>query len=241
MRTIMRNPCDFVLYAPDAEGASGGGGAPEKTFTQAELDAILQKRIGPMTEKLKAYESQLATLPELSKKLEEAEAAKIQAAEEAELKGKSEAERLKHQMDKLQKSYKDLETERARSLAEKDALVKAAEQKHTDFVRRERAQAALFDAGVIKGASKHAVQGFLSDAEIELSEDGAIARVTVGGKPFDKPVDAAKEWLASNPYFAEAPAGGSGGPRSANGAPRGRTLLDMSPNEAFQAADASSQ
>jgi hypothetical protein len=212
------------LFAPeDGEGSGGGGGAPDKTFTQVELDKIVQERVGKLNQQIKTLEAGTARLAEIEKKLADADEREKKALEEAELKGKTELEKLQIQVQKANDALKAKDTEWQKKYGEVESLKSQAEQRFVDHVKRSAVTDALIGAGLAKGAGRAASLTFLSEAQIELAEDHQIKSVTVGGKSFDKPQEAAKHFLTENPYFAEPPPGGSGSPRHpgspGNGAP----------------------
>jgi hypothetical protein len=217
------------LLAPETEGAgAGGAGAPptggDKTFTQQDLDRIVQERVGKLNEKLKGQEAQLQRLAEIEKKLAESDEREAKAREEAELRGKTELEKLQIQIQKAQKAREEAEGGWQKKLSEVESLKTQAEQRFVDHVKRSAVAEALNGVGLAKGAGRAAVGTFLSEAQIELGDDHQIKSITVGGKAFDKPGEAAKHFLTENPYFAEAPPGGSGHPRGGNGAGYGNPM-----------------
>ncbi len=214
-RAISHRPSE-ILRSPEPEG--GGGGEAKLSLTQAEFDALIQKRVGPLQEKLKAAEPLNAKIAELEKRLGEADAEKTKAAEEAELKGKTELEKLQIQLQKATEGRKTADSEWQKRIAEAGAQAEAAVKEKQDYVRRHLVTSALNDAGLAKGAGKAAAMAFIAEAQIELTDthDG-FKSVAIGGKSFDKAGDAAKHFLAENPYFAAAPSGGAGTPRGTNG------------------------
>lgn len=212
-----------TLFAPD-DGAGGGGGNPgggERTFTQADLDRIVGERLSKQAEKIKTLEAQGARLAEIEQKLAEADEREQKAREEAELKGKTEVEKLQIQVQKATDAAKVKESEWQKKLHETEQLRLQAEAKFVDHVKRSAISDALLSAGVVKSASSDATLSFLSSAQIELGEDHQIKSVIVGGKSFDKPQEAAKHFLSEKPYYAEPPSGGSGSPRQTGGASNG--------------------
>lgn len=224
------------LFAPDdGAGAGGGGGAGgERTFTQADLDRIVGERLAKQADKLKALEAQTTRLTEIEQKLAEADAREQKAREEAELKGKSEVEKLQIQIQKATDAAKAKEAEWLEKLQGAERLRTDAEQKFVGHVKRSAIADALLAAGVVKTASADAALSFLSSAQIELDDDHQVKSVIVGGKSFDKPAEAAKHFLTEKPYFAESPPGGSGTPRTPGSPPRGTTdLSKMTAEEAF--------
>lgn len=209
------------LFAPDDDhGASGGGAGGEKTFTQAELDRIVQDRVSKQNEKIKALEAQSARLAEIEQKLLESDEREKAAREEAELKGKSEVEKLQIQIQKSTEAAKKLDAEWQKKYADVETQKAHAEKRFVDHVTRSAVSDALLSAGVHKTASQDAALSFLSSAQIELDEGHQIKGVIVGGKSFTSPAEAAKHFLTEKPYFAESSPGGSGTPRS-GGAPNG--------------------
>lgn len=216
-RALSRSPMG-VLRSPEGDGGGGGAGDGKISMTQADLDALIQKRVGPLTDKIKASETALAKMADLEKRLSEADADKAKAAEDAEMKGKTELEQLRIQLQKATDKSKLAEGEWQKRIAEATALAETEKNSRLDYVRRNLVTSALNDAGLAKGAGKAAAMAFLAEAQIELTDtfDGAKS-IAVGGKSFEKAADAAKHFLAENPYFAAVPAGGSGTPRGPGG------------------------
>jgi hypothetical protein len=208
------------LLAPEGEaGGAGGGGGGDKTFTQAELDRIVQERVAKQNEKIKALEAGTARLAEIEKKLADADEREKKALEDAELKGKTELEKLQIQVQKANDSLKTRDADWQKKYGEIEALKSQAEARFTEYVKTGAIKDALRSAGLAKGADKAAALAFMTEAQIELAEDGqSIQRLTVGGKSFDKPQEAAKHFISENPFFAEVPQGGSNSPRGSNGA-----------------------
>lgn len=221
------------LFAPEEESGAGGGASSEKTFTQADLDRIVQERVGKLKDQLKALGEQASRVSEIEKKLAEADAREQAAREEAELKGKSELEKLQHQLQKASEGRKSAESEWARKLAELETGKVQAEQRFVDHVKTNAVKDALRAAGLVAGADKAASLAFLTEAQIELGADMSFTSIAVAGKSFTSPVDAAKEFLAQNPYFAAAPQGGSGSPRSVGGGAPKIDMATASAEEAF--------
>lgn len=211
------------LFAPD-DGGGGGGGGSEKTFTQADVDRIVQERVGKLKDQLKASEGLAAKLAEIEAKLAEADERETKAREEAELKGKTELEKLQIQLQKATDKSKLAESEWTKRLAEATAAAEAASGRHVEYVKRHLVTSALNDAGLAKGAGKAAALAFLTEAQLELDENHEIKSVAVAGKSFPKIGEAAAQFLTDNPYFKGPGPGGSGTPRNGNGAPGGNAL-----------------
>lgn len=188
-----------------------------KSFTQEQVNQIVADRVKKSQAELAAMAEKLKELDAIKAKLAEADAEREKAREEAELKGKSELEKLQIQLKKADEARKSLESDWGKRLAEEQSKAKAAADGLTDYVRRHLVQSALSEAGLAPKAGKAATLAFLTEAQIELSEGHEIKSIAVGGKTFDKPAEAAKHFLAENPYFAAAPAGGSNTPRPGTG------------------------
>jgi hypothetical protein len=210
------------LLLDQDSGAGGGGGAV--TFTpeqQAKVDQIIQERLAKAkaeaADAKKAHDALKAEFEGMRGKLDELGSAAEKAREEAELKGKSDIEKLQHQFEKAQKALKDQEAAAAKKIAEAEAAKSATEKNLQDYVKRNVALSAL-TGGLAEGAADDAVVSFLAGAEVELDEKLSVKSIVYGGKAFDKPEEAAASFFASKPHFAKAPPGGSGGPRNGRAA-----------------------
>lgn len=222
-------------------GNEGPGGAGDKQFTQADVDKIVQDRVGKLKDQLKAFEGTAAKLAEIEKKLLEADEREKSVREEAELKGKTEVEKLQIQLQKATEKSKLSESEWTKRLGELESAKTQAETKHVDYVKRHLITSALHGAGIAKGADKAATLAFLSEAQLELDENLEIKQVAVGGKSFAKIGEAAGAFLKENPFFAGSAPGGSGTQRGASGAPGSReqhtsieSLISAGLNQASQ-------
>lgn len=207
-----------VLRSPDPDPAGGG-----KTFSQEEVNAIVQERVGKLKTQVDAQAAQLADFETIKTRLAEADAAREEATEAEKLKGKTEVEKLQHNLQKATDTQKRLDTEWANKVAAAELAAAKAADAHRGYVQRHLVSSALVDAGIAKGASKAATLTFLSEAQIELDDNLEPKTVAVGGKSFGKLADAAKQYLADNPFFAGKGDGGSSSPRSAlngGGAPQ---------------------
>lgn len=218
------------LFAPRGvlfeEDKGGGGGGGEKTFKQEDVDRIVQERVGKMKAQLDAATAALAGLDEIKAKLAEADAAREEATEQEKLKGKTELEKLQHQLQKATEKSKLAEGEWSKRVTEAEAKAVEAASKHQDYVKRSHIQTALSKAGLAKGADKAAVLAFLAEAQSELDENHEFKTVAVGGKSFNKLDDAAKQFLTDNPFFAAPQGGGSGGSRNPM-SPKGSIPLEQ--------------
>ncbi len=214
-----------VLRSPDPDPAPGGG----KTFTQDEVNAIVQERVGKMKTQLDAATAALADLETIKQKLAEADAAREEATEAEKLKGKSEVEKLQHNLQKATDKQKQLDAEWKAKVDAAEAAAAKAVESHRGYVQRHLVSSALNDAGIAKGASKAATLAFLTEAQIELDDDLTPKSVAVGGKSFAKLEEAAKQYVLDNPFFAANPGGGSGAPRNALGSGGGPLTVDTIP------------
>jgi hypothetical protein len=210
-----------LLLNQEGAGGAGGGAVTFTAEQQAKVDQIVQERLAKAkaeaADAKKAHDALKAEFDGIKGKMDELSTAAATAREEAELKGKSDLEKLQHQYDKAQKLLKDQETAAAKKIADSEAAAKATESRLHDYVKRSAALSAL-SSGLADGAAEDAVQSFLSGAEVELDEKLGVKSIQFGGKTFDKPEEAAASFFTAKPHFAKAPAGGSGGPRTARGA-----------------------
>lgn len=189
----------------------------EKTFTQEQVNAIVSERVKKLQAQLDAASGLSKELEAIKAKLAEADEREKTAREEAELKGKSELEKLQIQLKKSTELFEATKRDHAKALADEQAKVQAATNGLSDYVRRHLVQSALAEAGVSPKATKDAVLAFMSEAQIELGETHDIKALAVGGKTFEKATEAAKHFLSEKPYFAAAPQGGNGTPRPNGG------------------------
>jgi len=217
-----------LLFAPEGESGAGGGGGDgagaEKKFSQADLDRIVQDRVKGLKGEIEANKAKLSEIDEIKKKLAESDERETKAREEAELKGKTELEKLQIQVTKANDALKAKDAEWSKKYADVEAQKVQAEQRFVEHVKRSVVSDALVSAGMLKTAGKAAALTFLSEAQIELDEQHQIKTITVGGKSFEKPAEAAKHFLTENPYFAEPSDGGSGTPRRGAGGGNSNSL-----------------
>lgn len=230
VNTLERHPWKPLIFSGEPlmllEGEGGDGGAgggdggkppPAKTFTQEQLDAIVAKQRRDLEAKFGDYDQ----LKEAAGKVSELEKQLESIREEAELKGKSEAEKARIQLEKrmqqVEQRIAQAEKERDEATAKAEAAVKA----RLDVVKRHQLVGALQGAKVVPGALDDATDAMLRGAEIETDDDGNIKGITVAGGHFDKPAEAVAAFLKTKPYYQSHPGGGSGGtnPNGAPGAP----------------------
>jgi hypothetical protein len=204
-----------VLFAPEGgDGGGGSGGGDEKKFSQADLDKIVTDRVKGLKDKIATLEAGAAEVAEIKKQLAKADEEREAAKAEAELKGKTELEKLQIQLQTATKKAETANSEWQKRLDEANGSASKAVASHRDYVQRHLVTTALNDAGIAKGAGKAATLAFLSEAQLELDDNLEIKGVAVGGKSFPKLGEAAKQFLADNPYFAPAAGGGSNSPRN---------------------------
>lgn len=213
-----------ACFAPEGDPPGGGGGDPAK-FTpeqQVLVDRIVGDRVKKLNSELEVLRATVKEFEPLKQKLAEADQREAAAREEAELKGKSELEKLQHQLQKATDTAKTRDADFARQLAEAQGATRAAVDGRLDYVRRHTVSTALLAAGVVSEFADDAAHIFLRDAQIEMGEADAIKSIAVGGKSFDKPADAAKHFLSIKANFKSPAPGGAGTPRpgqNGNGAP----------------------
>lgn len=197
------------LFEEEKDPKGGGG----KTFTQEDVDKIIQERVGKLTDKLKVAEAAAAEVAELKKRVGDFDEEKRQAALEAELKGKTELEKAQLLYTKAQEKLKALETELAKSKTDGAAALQAKDAELTTF-RKQTIVGTVLSAGAAnERAAGHALRTFMSEAEIELDEKGALKGISYDGKTYAKPEEAAKAFYDVNTHFAKPANGGSGGPK----------------------------
>ncbi len=225
------------LLAPEGDPPAGGGAGsndpPPKTFTQADVDSIIGKRVKEATAKFGDYEAmktQLAELTGLKAKLEELETEKTMAGKSAEERAAAEAA----------KAAKRIETERAEFTTKLTAAEKRAADFEAKLLKREQTlalSAGLSAAKVLSSASEAAVRLMLEASKIEFDDEGKVASVTYGGVAHKTAAEAAAAFLKDAPYLAAAPVGGGGGTRPPNGGggSNGRALHEQSEDELLRA------
>lgn len=217
---------------PDPGGGGGGGGGggnepPAKTFTQDELDRIVQKRVAEIQKKFADYDQ----LKEAASKVPDFEKQLAELNEKLELAGKSEQEKAKLLAEKLQAQQA---AQLAAANKERDEAKQAAESAKSALQAtqiRYAATAALTAAKALPASMKHAAALFVAETKIEseLDEESgtvSIKSIEVDGVPYADPTKAAEAWLKVNPHFATAPAGG-GGTRNPNGGLGGKSFDNM--------------
>lgn len=229
-------PFERMLFAPEADAAGGGGGAPQQgeqpaqdapKYTDKQANDLIAKNIAKAEAKLKAeFEAQQKALRE------ELEAAKNEAA----LAGKSAEEKAKLIADSDAKKRAAEQERIAKELAEtREARVKAEAQLRHYHVSS-AATRALSDAKVLATAASDALDLFMAKAQVDFEDDGmTVKAVTIDGAYHKTMKDAAEAFVKARPAFQPAPVGGSGTPRSAAQIlVGGRKFSDLSPEEALE-------
>lgn len=209
-----------LLYAPDDGNGGGGGGADDKKFSQADLDKAIGDRLG----KLKAekadlearFTAQKTEFDAIKAQFGELSGAAEKAREEAELKGKSELEKLQIQFDKAQKKLAETETARQADLAKLTKDLEGERGGRIEDAKRNWATQVLA-SGAADGMSQYAIQALLSEGEFEIDENRQIKKVTFEGAVLEKPADVSTAFYKARPGFAKPAQGGSNQPRG-NGA-----------------------
>ncbi len=209
---------------PDGGGAPP---APEKSFSQADVDRIVKSRLADVEKRFEPLKAQAQKTTELETQLEALRS-------ELEMKGKSADEKARIEAERERKAY-------AKKIEELDAQHKQASERATKFEsawKKDRIEAVLQRALVSKGAVKdaralaQATSLFAADGAAELSEDGSAVKLVLDDMNLN-PEAAAEAWLRLNPHFAGHPGGGSG-TRASNGAKLPPNLTDMSAEELAQ-------
>lgn len=229
-----------IVRSPEGEpggggGGGGGAGVGEAKFTQEQVNKIVQERLGKVQDELRAAKEIAAKVTDLEKRLADADAEKQKAADEAEVKGKTELEKIQIQLKKAQDAFKADTDKWSRERAEFEGKLKESGQKLTDFVKRHHVLPHLA-SGAADGAAKVAEMAFFAEAQIELGEDNVLKSISVGGKSFEKAEDAAKHFYSTAPYLAKPPtSGGAGSDRRPGGQINPKSFENSTPEELMQA------
>ena len=198
----------------------------ERTFTQADMDRLVEKRLKSLKQELEARPT-IDEVDELKSKLDE-------IAQEKAMAGKNAMEKIEHQhsreLEKLAKQSAMLEEQ----LKEKEALATATEARLQNYRLESAFGSALNKAGVYAPGAGDALRVLL--AEIKEPEIGDTGVRATYGDEIDEPPDViAKKFLEDRPHFASARVGGSG-TLPPNGTPRIKNLDDMGVDELWAAA-----
>lgn len=204
-----------------ADGEADGDGAnkgKDKTFTQAELDQVVEQRLKrerasfekKLADATKAEADKAATLQtqlsELSAKFEDA--GKTGSDKElAQL--RRELAAMNQKLADAGKSVETLTKDRDLALA-----------RHRDEVIGTRFQSALGGAKVLPQALGKAAALLKQESQVEIGEDGKL-QVTWNGRIYDeaKLSQLGKDFLADNAFLAAHPGGGTGSKQGAGRAP----------------------
>jgi hypothetical protein len=212
MMTPMERAKGRFMRAPDHDGGSGGG----KTFTKDELDAAIEKAVGPLKESVDGSSAPSAT---------SSIAEKAQASARAEIKpedltaAEERADKAEAALAEAQKSVKTLTTER-------DKAVKALETESAftqQLLIADGIKSALIANGVKDEDYLDTLSArFAKDAKVVV--DGETRKAMIGDKPL---ADHFKEWAGSDAgkKFVEAPANSGGGAGGGKGGESGKTML----------------
>lgn len=212
-------PGPATCFADGDTDADGTNKGKEKTFTQAELDQVVEARLKreraalekKVADATKAESDKAATLQkqldEITARLEDA--GKSGADKElAQL--KREVQALNQKLGDATKSVETLTKERDTALA-----------RHRDEVVSTRFQAALGTAKVLPTALGKAAALLKAEAQVELGDDGKL-QVTWNGRIYDeaKLSQLGKDFLADNAFLAAHPGGGTGTQQGAGQRPQ---------------------
>lgn len=205
--------------APTTTGAGSTTVEPAKTFTQAELDAIVA---GRLAKERKGWEARVAELEPL--KAQVARIAELeQQLQEHELRGKSAEEKARIAADQAAKRIAEREQQLTKERDEQKARADKAEEDR----RADRVRAALTDALVKAKAYPEAIDDAVgafaaATTDLEFDERAQLVSLTYGGLLYKRAdlAKAAEAFLKTKPYFAAATGGGAGTPRpNGGGAP----------------------
>lgn len=195
--------------------------ADEKTFTQADIDAAVEKAVGPLKDKI-------------AEVMDEAKEAKRKLRSASEIKPED-LSAAEDRADKAEAALKEAQrlTKDAVAGKEKAETALKAEQGHTHkLLIQDGLHKALLANGINDEAYIDALTAkFASGATVTI--DGDVRKAVIGDKPLD---DAVKEFAASDAgkKFVSAPNNSGGGARGGESASAaGKTMT----RAAFDALD----
>lgn len=213
MRIVPADP--FVCFADgddDPEGGDGGDNTPGKTFTQADVDRIVKQRLkkaerdqAVAAKRAEDAEKQIADLTKKFDTLQERYDASNKSDVEKEL-GK-----LQRQIAQMEERQKSLQVERDEAVSKATNAEQGLTKTRLEGTLRESLRTNKAHG---KGMDQ-AVRLMLAEGAT-FDEEGNFT-FKIGDVPYDKPEEATKKWLESNPHFMEGSGGGSGTPRAGNG------------------------
>lgn len=232
-------PHERMLFEPDPDpsaggGGGGGGGEPAKTFTQDDVNKIVQREKASLEKKL----SDLQKSAEAASKIPELEAKIAELTQQAELAGKSAEEKARIQAEQAAKKIEAERAQREKALADTATALETERSAHRTTRLRYAATAALTEAKAFPQALPDAIGSFLGAVELSFDEKtGEVASITYGGVAQKTMKDAAAAFLKDRPYFAAAPTGGGAGTPTPNGgAPPSGDWKSRSSSELFATA-----
>lgn len=206
-------PFERTLFAPENDPANGGGGGggsgggekppPAKTYSDAELNALLAKERRSHEEKTNAA---------IAAAKAEADAKLAELQQQVELAGKTADEKAKIQAENAAKKIEREREELAKQRDAEKARADGLDGKLRSTVQQHQLSSALAVAKVFPTALDYAVQGLLREAT-ELDVDPAsyeIKALTVDGVRYTDLPKAAEAFLEKRPFFKSAPPGGAG-------------------------------
>lgn len=238
-------PFERMLFEPEDGNGGGGGGTPAAggaaagtpavetpKYTDKQLNDLIAKNAAKEVAKFKAE-------AEAAQKLlrEELEAAKNEAA----LAGKSAEEKAKLIADSDAKKRASEQERIAKDLATAQAEASKAKLELRSYKLSNAASAALAEAKVLPSSASAATKLFMLEAQVDLEDDGSVKGITLDGTYHKTMKEAAEAFLKSNPYFAPAPAGGSGTPRAGGQLGGGAKVSDLTPAQLMAMADEADQ
>ncbi len=211
----------------DGGGGDGGKPAGDKTFTQAEVNAIIARERRSTEDKLTKQfgESTAKTHADL-------DALRVQLEES----GKSSAEKERLAAERTRNAMEAKNAELAKGVAERDAALTAAQHELRE-TRLGHELTSLFGAKkVLPEMTRAATLVFRADSKIEYGDGGKVVSVDVGAKQFNTVAEALDDWMTTNGAgYVAAPSGGAG-TRAGNAGVGRKSLGEMSLTEMAEAA-----
>lgn len=221
-----------LCSAPDPDPNPGGGGGDPPKFTQAEVQKLIDERMGRASKEsekrtadavaaavAKATEESNAKLAELTAKIEDAGKTGAEKAKaEAERTAAAQATRLADAEKKL------LAAEKAKADADALAIIEKTGRRTDAF--RTQLLTELAAAKTPQAMLADAVDLAIMRSKVTFDDDGKVSVEAFGGTYQDaKSVAAA--FLKATPSFAHHPGGGHGSQSSGAGFPQGIQAADL--------------
>ncbi len=236
-------PVSPFLCSADDGGDGGGGGTggnaggnqAAKSYSQAEVDAIVGARLarektGTQKAVADAVAAEAAKRVELEQQLADLTAKFEDAGKTGAEKVQAEAARAAAAAKtKLDSASAEIAALR-KATEEKDAALARALHAHRTDLFKVELQREFLAAKALPSAVADAVDLLVLKGGLEFNDDGK-ATLKLGEQVFDKPAEAVKSFLAQHPFLASHPGGGNGTRNTGSGALDPASLEGLSSGE----------